>query len=404
MKVLFITRLYPNELNSRNGAVMHKQALELKNNGIEVEVISPIPIVPKFLASKRKKWNEYYNLPSIRFYEGIKVWHPKYIDLPFKSFDSFRGKALIKSFESMLQNSDFNFEFNVIHSHMAFPDSSLGVYLKEKYGVPLITTLRSTDMMISVNNRKIKKILNKNFYLSDQIIAPSPQLSKRLWNEFNYESIHIGNGIYPYPVKKQNKSEYKNGVYANKLILLSVSQLISWKGIQQNIRAMKSLIPKHPDLIYLIVGDGPEYNYLKELVNNLNLKEYIFFLGELSHEKSLEYISLCDIFSMPSYRETFGLVYLESMYLKKPIILCNDNGIDGIVSHKESAMIVPPKDVKFLIESIDLLLTDNKLYEKVSINGYNIMIEKYLWDQIGIQLVDTYKSCEVIYEKNNKSI
>lgn len=391
MKILFISRLYPNEYDHRNGAVMHRQALELIDKGFEVQVISPIPIVPKAISGRREKWMEYHKLPKERIYEGVKVWHPRFFDLPLKSFDIYRNKSIIKAGKKIIDDVLNEFKFDIIHSHMAFPDSSLGTYLKEKYNKPLITTIRSTDMDISIKNNRVKQIMLENLTSSNVIISPSPQLSNKLNKEFNLSSTHIGNGIYPIEVNKQDK-ELIQGISNNEgTLIVSISNLFPMKGIRYNILAINELIKDYKDIKYIIIGDGPEKKDLEGLVDELNLRNHIVFKGNIDHKIAMEYLKVSDIFSMPSYRETLGLVYLEAMYFKKPIILCENNGVDGIVKNKESAMIVPAKDFKSITKAIQLLISDEMLYSKVASNGYEIVKKNYLWEQIGQKLINIYK-------------
>lgn len=386
MKVLFISRLYPNEYSHRNGAVIHRQALELVKKGVEIEVICPVPIVPRFLKNKRTKWKEYYSLPLVGKYEGITVYYPRFLDLPSNLYKRKVEKNIINSFKKMEKEKLFNFTYDIIHSHMAYPDSSLGLYLKDKYDKPLLTTIRSTDMMLSIHDKVIKNKMNYNLLKSEMIISPSPQLSKKLEREFNQSSFHIGNGIYPFSIS----GNYEDSALEGKKVLLSISQLITWKGIENNILAMRELVNMHSDLIYIIIGDGPNRAHLEALVDMYKLRGNIFFYGDLSHDEAMYYLSKSDIFSLPSYRETFGLVYLEAMYLEKPVILCDGNGIDGIVSSNESAMIIRENNTDDLVEAIDLLLTNNELYEKVVSAGRDIVINNYLWENIGEKLIEVY--------------
>lgn len=401
MRILFISRLYPNKYDPRNGAVIHNQAKELLKSNIQVEVISPIPIVPKILKKRRKKWQEYYDLPKSRNYEGVKVWHPRFLDFPFKGFDPFKGNAIIRATKKVIHEIYSKNKFDVVHVHMGFPDNSVGAYIKEKYNVPLITTIRSTDMDISIHNKKIKQQMEVSLRKSDQIINPSPQLGKKLEKAFKLDSKHIGNGIYPFKRRKESKVTFKNGKFRNNNIMISISNLISSKGIQYNIAAMKRLVIKFPNLIYLIVGDGPYRNVLEEQVQDLKLDKQIIFIGNVAHEEAMKYLSISDIFSMPSYRETFGLVYLEAIYYKKPIILCEDNGVDGVVKHEESAVIIPEKKVEPLIYYIKKILEDQEFNKKIVENSFKIITKTYFWDKIGIDLINEYEKVFTTEKRSN---
>ena len=79
---------------------------------------------------------------------------------------------------------------------------------------------------------------------------------------------------------------------------------------------------KYSNLKYVVIGAGPEMSSLRQLTRDLNLDEQVEFLGELPHEKVMEYIAVADIFSLPSWREGFGVVYLEAAMHAKPVIAC----------------------------------------------------------------------------------
>ena len=105
-------------------------------------------------------------------------------------------------------------------------------------------------------------------------------------------------------------------------VILSVSYLITRKAIDFNLRAIAQLKYKYPNLKYLIIGDGPEKNHLKSLSKNLGINQMVEFLGQLSNKKVMEYMAETDIFSLPSWDEAFGVVYIEAMAQGKPVIGC----------------------------------------------------------------------------------
>ncbi|THE14032.1 glycosyltransferase family 4 protein [Bacillus timonensis] len=395
MRVLFISRLYPNKYDSRNGAVMHRQALELKKNGVDVRVISPIPFVPSILKNVRHKWLEYSMLPYRDSYEGIEIYYPRFIDFPYGLNDGRLYKSIIKSTDKIIESIYSEFPFDLVHAHMAYPDNYAGIYVKDRYKVPLITTIRSTDMDISIKKNKLKKLLEISLGKSNKIVSPSLQLSKKLKTNFNLDSIHLGNGIYPNVLMEElNEKELEKslrGKLENKRVILSISNLIESKGIQYNILAVSKLVAEYPNILYLVIGDGPYEAKLKELVNSLNLENHVKFLGALKHPEAMMYLSLCDIFSMPSWRETFGLVYLEAMFFKKPIILCEDQGMDGSVSHAVNGIIVPPHSIDALVSNIKRLFNDDMFTSKLVENGYELVLNEYDWAIIGKKLLGEYR-------------
>jgi glycosyltransferase involved in cell wall biosynthesis len=97
--------------------------------------------------------------------------------------------------------------------------------------------------------------------------------------------------------------------------------LINIKGIDYNIKAIQALSKKYPFLNYKIVGDGVEKDRLARLANDLKMNEHIEFLGRKTHQEVMKYMAECDIFSLPSWNEAFGVVYIEAMAHGKPVII-----------------------------------------------------------------------------------
>ena len=97
---------------------------------------------------------------------------------------------------------------------------------------------------------------------------------------------------------------------------------------------------------------------MEKLSSELGIQDKVEFLGQLPHDKVMEYMAICDIFSLPSWRESLGLVYLEAMLHGKPIIGCQGQGVDGLIKDRETGLITKPKDVESIIEVMDFLLSN----------------------------------------------
>jgi|SRR5690625_3457838 len=388
MKILFLTRLFPNDYNSRSGKVMFQQAKELKRLGHEVVVVSPTPFTPIVIRRFREEWKVYSQLPNKELYNGILVFRPRFIDLPIKALKRHSWKSINRFIGRLIERVYKDFKFDIIHAHMGYPDGRVGLELKKKFNVPLITTIRSTDTVKNLKLYKVKEELTKALINSDVVISPSVPIKRTIEEKLRISPKIIGNGTYL--TNKVTTNQYLKDKFKDKIVLLSVANLIERKAIDYNIKAVKRIIKKIPDFVYIIIGDGPQRGYLEELVNKLKLNKHVFFKGNLPNEKAMEYMSICDIFSLPSWKETFGLVYIEAMLNQKPIILSRDEAIEGTVIHKYNGMVVEPKNVEQLVDSIKFLCTNVEAAKKISINGEKTVLKHYLWSHIGEELERVY--------------
>lgn len=390
MKILHISRLYPVFYNKFYGRAIHAQTREVKKLGYEVKVISPIPQTPFPIKYFSLKWKRYSEISQKTSLEGIEVFYPRYIDFPKTLFFESSGERMYHGIKDLVAYIYKHFKFDLIHAHMALPDGRAATLIKKEYNKPLVLTLRSSDLDLSIfKNKKIFHLVKEVAKHADVVLVPSPHLRRKAKEYFKITPKIIPNGIYSDEVIQDNDSLSRE--YKNRKIILSISQLIKIKGVDFNLRAMAKLKKKYTHLIYLIIGDGPEKKYLKSLARDLKIENNVEFLGKQPHKKAMEYISICDLFSLPSWRETFGLVYLEAMANRKPIIGCQDQGIDGIIKERETGLLVKPKDVDSLTRQIDFLLSNPERSKQIGERAQKLVLENYTWREIAKRLNEVYR-------------
>ena len=97
---------------------------------------------------------------------------------------------------------------------------------------------------------------------------------------------------------------------------MTVSRLASserYKGHDRVIRSLPRVLLKHPETIYLIVGDGDDRPRLEALASEFGVRDKVRFAGLVAGEELPDYFRLADVFVMPSTGEGFGIVFLEAM-------------------------------------------------------------------------------------------
>ncbi|WP_020619896.1 glycosyltransferase [Paenibacillus daejeonensis] len=391
MHVIYISRIYPNRLTD-NGRVFHSQAKELMKLGCKVTVISPIPFSPKILSKRKKTWSEYSKLPLKEIYDEIEVYHPRYIKLPKagRFLSTLNEHSLMRSIRMTLNQIAHNLKFDIIHCHMTYPDA-LGIRnLKKRYNVPVIVSARSSDLDLSIGKTYIKNKMRSIYTNADGIVTPSVQLQKKLLNELGFESSLITNGIYPDELSQVKSSDSIEMV--DEKIILSIGNLTQTKGIQYNVEALAELVKEYEKVKYIIIGEGEFKEDLITLTKKLKLEKYIQFKGSLSHGEAMRYLKDCDIFSLPSYRETFGLVYLEALFYGKPVIICQNQGIDGVVVNDQSCKVVRPNSVEDVYLSLKELIANDKKRNELGSRGREIVQKGYFWNDIGREIKEFYSS------------
>jgi phosphatidylinositol alpha-1,6-mannosyltransferase len=182
----------------------------------------------------------------------------------------------------------------------------------------------------------------------------------------------------------------------NKKIILTVARLDEHKGHDLVIQSLPEVLEKIPDLVYLIVGDGPEKKRLKELVAGLGLEDKVVFIGSVPHDETPKFFGLCDVFIMPSrelrlgreWFEGFGIVYLEAGACSKPVIGGASGGISDAIIESQTGILVDPNRVQDISGALKLLLTDKKYAVMLGEKGRERIKSNFSW-QIIAKRIDT---------------
>jgi glycosyltransferase involved in cell wall biosynthesis len=264
--------------------------------------------------------------------------------------------------------------------------------LSRDYNKPLVVTIRGTDMDITAKRSNICfKLLNEVVTTSKSVISPSPRLNSILHKDFGVISKAICNGIDVDEICHINDNTLAQN-YNGHTVLLSVSRLIHSKGIDLNLKAIQTLIQKHSNLLYVIVGDGPARKELEQLVYKLYLGRFVKFMGTLPHSEAMKFMSICDIFTMPSWQETFGLVYLEAMAFGKPVIGCKGQGMDNIISEGKVGLLAEQKDWHSVANALDFLFSNPEEGRMMGERGRKLALENFTHKKNAEQTLSLYNT------------
>lgn len=163
-------------------------------------------------------------------------------------------------------------------------------------------------------------------------------------------------------------------------LLVDVGRLIPVKSHDTLIRALKRIVPSFPNLRLFIIGDGMLKGELKELVRTLELESHVVFTGY--REDVPRFMKEADLFVFPTLGEGFGLVLLEAMAFKKPIVATRVMSIPEIVEDGKSGLLVSPQNPEELADAILQLLSDKKRAESFGKRGFGILSSKFSVDRM----------------------
>lgn len=164
------------------------------------------------------------------------------------------------------------------------------------------------------------------------------------------------------------------GVPREAPLLVSVSRLFGAKGQRELLRSAAAVRRRGADPWVLIVGgDAIEVHgssftaELKALAAELGIADRVVFTGLRSDIPAI--MAAADVFTMPSFEEPFGLVYLEAMAMQRPVIALDDGGTPEVVEHEKSGLLSRYGDVETMADNIARLIGDAKLRAQMGAYG-----------------------------------
>lgn len=392
MKVLVISHMYPSTFNEVAGIFVHEQVKFLAKKGVEVRVVSPVPWAPFPINRMSQKWKAYSEIPAESVWDGIKVWYPRYLTFPRSWFFASSGRRMYHGIKDVVAKIYKEFPFDLIHAHVALPDGYAGALLAQRLGKPLVVTIHGQDLQHTVNrNTACRRAVCYVLNTASCSILVSYKLKRLATKYCNIDDklVVVPNGVDPkqvisHPVEPINQR--KEGP-----ILLSVSNLVKTKGIDFNLYALQRIKKKYPALRYVVIGSGPEEAKLRKITRELGLEGQVEFLGRRPHHQVMKYMAACDIFSLPSWNEGFGVVYLEAMANGKPVIGCRGEGIEDFVEHGKTGLLVKPRDVDSLVEALDFLLSHPDEAKAMGERARKLVLENYTWEKNVEKTIKVYE-------------
>lgn len=386
MKVLVLSSMYPNSRLYLSGIFVHEQVKEFKKQGIDVTVIAPVPYSPPLISNLKSRWKKIASIPTMELIDGIKVIHTKYIAIPKGIFKAQWSYSYVNSIMNHLSEFPEIQDADIIHAHGALPNDYAAYLLSKKLKKPYILTVHGDAVYVVVKKSKRFKYSKLAIEQAAAVVGVSSKVKERVIEYSDREDniFVIYNGF-----NRENTSEIKPQINDTKIDILFAANLIERKGCEYVVKAFNKLSTKYKNIRLTIAGGGILYFQIKNLIEELGITQSVRMTNALQHSEMLNEIASCDIFILPSWDEAFGVVYLEAMNFKKPIIGTKGEGISDVVIDGENGLLVRPRNIDDIIEKLTLLIDDENLRKKIGENGFKA-VDEMSWKNNARKQIEIY--------------
>ncbi|HTB31536.1 MAG TPA: N-acetyl-alpha-D-glucosaminyl L-malate synthase BshA [Bacteroidia bacterium] len=266
-------------------------------------------------------------------------------------------------------------KLDVLHVHYAVPHAAAAymaqqILADENIRLPFITTLHGTDITLVGKDASFEAAISFVINRSDAVTSVSESLKedtykyfKRVKREINVIPNFICPEDYIFPNSPEIRKKYAGD---DEKILMHVSNFRKVKRVEDVLRTFDIVRKKIPARLILI-GDGPERSNIEKLCRELDTCSQITSLGKVSEPGS--FLSIADLFVLPSETESFGLAALEAMAAGVPVISTNTGGLPEINKQGFSGMLSDVGDVEDMAKNAIYILEDEARLGKFKHNA-----------------------------------
>jgi len=261
------------------------------------------------------------------------------------------------------------FDPDLIHVHLPNPLAELSAIMADR-DIPVVAQFHS-DVVRQRNLLKLYGPFLEAFYRrASCIVVPTPRHIEisRFVSKYREKCRVVPFGV---PVSRfdldetgrKKADELRDGLSS----VLCVGRLVSYKGVEFLIRALEGIKVR-----LWIIGTGPLDGSLRNLAQEKGLSDRVEFLGHVSDQDLVAYYHACDVFVLPSVTnaEMFGVVQLEAMACRKPVISTNlPTGVSWVNQHGKTGYVVPPGNAEELAKGIRQLVGNPRLREEMGEAG-----------------------------------
>ncbi len=256
---------------------------------------------------------------------------------PLGKINYILNSQLIKKFLKVIKP-------DILHAHYV---SNYGVvgYLTGYH--PFIISVWGSDIYDKPSNIILKHLIKRALASCNKILSTSKTMAEQTKKFVKSRDIIIT--PFGVDLTKFYQRERKN---SNKFAIGTARGLVPKYAIRYLLKAFAIFSKENPLSELHIAGEGPQKKELIRLSQNLGVSNKVKFYGYINPDNIPEFLSMLDVFCMPSVEESesFGVAVLEAQACGIPVIASKTGGLHETILNGKTGFLVPPKDPKFIAE------------------------------------------------------
>ena len=389
MKVAIVAEFYPRAADPVLGVWAHRQALASRDAGADLRVLvlhRPVPPLDAARSGPRAALSAARRAlaqPRHALLDGIEVAYVPYLSPPRPSSYEDWGRWAAPSLGVALRTLRRRFPFDLVHAHNAVPAGD--AVRRSGLRAPLVVSVHGSDVFhTAARSLRGARNVRATFEHARIVLANSAGTAERC--------RALGAGARTRVVRLGTDLPRARAESDPQPTVVTTGHVIARKRHVDVLDAIALLRDRHPELRYLVIGDGPELHALRRRAAQLGISDRVELAGQLHPAAALERTRRASLLAMPSIDEAFGVAYVEAMAGWLPAIgTRGEPGPEEIASAGGGIWLVSPRDVEALAAIIDNLLSDERLLREAGDAARATVSSAFSWSRCGAATVAAYE-------------
>ncbi|MDB5079476.1 MAG: glycosyl transferase group 1 [Chloroflexi bacterium] len=392
MRVLMLAWEYPPHKIGGLGKHVTELVPALAAEGVEI-----------FLVTPRIKGGEPYSEEPVEGEGSIKVYRVDPAEVDSNDFFSLAWRTNLKLQEKAIEVMEQNGPFHLIHVHdwlVAFA----GVQIKQQFRLPMVATIHATERGRGrghLPGELPRAINNVEWWLTYEawrVICCSQYMSSEVREYFEtpLDKIDIiPNGVNTSRFEALDNlqlAEFRSRYAApGEKIIFYVGRVVEEKGVRVLVESAPSVIESWPACKFVVAGMGPQLQEFRQLAKDKGLAERFYFTGFITDEERDKLYKVADVAVFPSLYEPFGIVALEGMAAKVPVVVADTGGLTEVVTNHQTGIMVYPNNPQSLTWGILHTLQNEGWAKSRAENAYQTVKDVFNWRRVALDTIAVYR-------------
>jgi glycosyltransferase involved in cell wall biosynthesis len=249
--------------------------------------------------------------------------------------------------------------FDLVQCHLTYANT-IGALCGRLAGLPVVTTLHSIEDVLQEFHPFIGALETWTIrHLAKRVVAVGYTIADSFQERLRGRAIDVILNAVPIPARitERERLELRKEIAGDvrKKIVISVGRIALPKGYEDLVTAFSFLVPSHPNLVLILIGDGPLFEEIRNLISRLSLEKNVLLLGARQDVPRL--LAASDLYVSSSHWEGLPLTILEAMMAGLPVVATNVGDIPRLIT-ADIGLVIPFHQPRAIADAITVLLRD----------------------------------------------